>query len=225
MTGEAPSAAGFLAQLSPDDREALSVLGHRRRYRRGATLFTEGDHSSHIVVVLSGRIRVSYMTEAGREIVFAIKEEGDLLGELSAIDGRPRSATASTLGAAEVLVVEGVDFMTFVGTHPQAGLLLLRMISDRLRDADRRQVEFGALDTVERVIRRLVELARTEGTTPADGDGIFVAIAQQELAAWTGASREAVNKALAVLRGPGWISTRRNGIVLHDLAALERRCR
>jgi CRP-like cAMP-binding protein len=70
-----------------------------------------------------------------------------------------------------------------------------------------------------------VELARTEGATPTDGDGVFVAIAQQELAAWTGASREAVNKALAVLRGPGWISTRRNGIVLHDLAALERRCR
>ncbi len=218
-------AVGFLTQLSPADREALSALGHRRRYRRGATLFTEGDHSSHIVVILSGRVRVSYMTEAGREIVFAIKEEGDLLGELSAIDGRPRSATASTLGAAEVLVLEGVDFMAFIGAHPQAGVLLLRMISDRLRDADRRQVEFGALDTVERVIRRLVELARTEGATAADGDGIFVAIAQQELAAWTGASREAVNKALAVLRGPGWISTRRNGIVLHDLAALERRCR
>jgi len=124
-----------------------------------------------------------------------------------------------------VLVVEAVDFMSFIGTHPQAGVVLLRMISDRLRDADRRQVEFGALDTVEGVIRRLVELARTEGSSAPDGDGVFVAIAQQELVAWTGASREAVNKALAVLRAPGWISTRRTGIVLHDLAALELRCR
>jgi CRP-like cAMP-binding protein len=195
VTVTSTPSTGFFSQLTSTEQDSLIAVGHRRRYRRGASLFTEGDHSSHVVAILSGRVRVSYMTEAGREIVFAIKEKGDLLGELSAIDGRPRSATASTLTGADVLVVEGVDFMAFVHAQPRAALLLLRMVSDRLRDADRRQVEFGALDTVERVVRRLVEMARTEGTAEAEG-GIFVPIAQQELAAWTGSSREAVNKAL-----------------------------
>jgi len=225
VTTEAPLGAGFFALLSQEDREALSALGHRRRYRRGATLFSEGDHSTHVILVLEGRVRVSYTTEAGREIVFAIREEGDLVGELSAIDGRPRSATASTMGAAEVLVIDGMDFTTFVTPHPRASLLLLRMISAHLRNADRRQVEFGALDTVGRVVRRLVDLARAEGAARSDSDGVLLPITQLELAAWTGCSREAVNKARAALRGPGWVMTRRGGIVVLDLPALERRCR
>ncbi len=220
MTVEAP-ATGYLSRLAEADRDALTALGKRRRYRRGATLFAEGDHSTHVVVILTGQVRVSYMTDSGREIYFATKEGGDLLGELSAIDGRPRSATATALGAAEVLVVEGADFMGFVRTHPAAALLLLRMVADRLRDADRRQVEFGALDTVERVARRLLELAPAAEA----GGEVLIPVSQQELAAWTGSSREAVNKALAVLRGPGWVATRRGGVVLLDRAGLERRCR
>jgi CRP/FNR family cyclic AMP-dependent transcriptional regulator len=224
VTVASPS-TGFLGQLTAAEREALTALGHRRRYRRGATLFTEGDRSTHVVLILSGQVRVSYMTEGGREIVFATKEAGDLLGELSAIDDQPRSATASTTGPTEVLVVEGADFMDFVRTHPGPAVLLLRMVSQRLREADRRQVEFGCLDTVERVTRRLLELASTGADAPADGEEVLVSISQHELAAWIGASREAVNKALATLRAPGWIATRRGGVVLLDRAALERRCR
>ncbi|HEY0410694.1 MAG TPA: cyclic nucleotide-binding domain-containing protein, partial [Candidatus Dormibacteraeota bacterium] len=97
MTVASP-ATDFLSRLTDGDREALTSLGHRRRYRRGATLFSEGDQSTHVAVILSGQVRVSYMTDSGREIYFASKDAGDLLGELSAIDGRPRSATATTLG-------------------------------------------------------------------------------------------------------------------------------
>ena len=222
MTVASP-ATDYLSRLSDEDREALTSLGHRRRYRRGSTLFSEGDQSTHVVLILSGQVRVSYMTDSGREIYFATKDVGDLLGELSAIDGRPRSATATTLGAAEVLIVDGPDFMDFVRTRPEAALLLLRMVSARLRDADRRQVEFGALDTVERVARRLLELAPAPGDGDDEGAEVLIPISQQELAAWTGSSREAVNKALAVLRGPGWVATRRGGVVLVDRAGLERR--
>lgn len=221
MTVVSP-ATDCLSRLTDTDREALTALGHRRRYRRGATLFSEGDHSTHVVVILSGQVRVSYMTDSGRELFFATKDAGDLLGELSAIDGRPRSATATALVPAEVLVVEGADFMEFVRGHSGAALLLLQMISGRLRDADRRQVEFGSLDTVERVARRLLELAPT---ADADRGEVLIPVSQQELAAWTGSSREAVNKALAVLRGPGWVATRRGGVVLVDRAGMERRFR
>jgi CRP-like cAMP-binding protein len=220
----APSGADFSSLLTCADREALSALGHRRRYRRNTTLFSEGDHSTYVIVILLGRVRVSYMTTEGREIFFAIKGAGELLGELSAIDGRPRSATATTLGPAEVLMVEGDDFMEFVETHPHVALMLLRTVSERLREADRRQVEFGALDTVDRVVRQLVELARTTGEPQGSGGALLVHISQQELAAWTGSSREAVNKALATLRATGWLSTQRGGVLVHDLAALERRC-
>jgi CRP/FNR family transcriptional regulator, cyclic AMP receptor protein len=225
MAGSAPTPTGpgFFTLLPDADRLALSTLGRHARYRRDTTLFIEGDHSTHVVVVLSGQVRVSYVTPDGREIFLATKGAGELLGELSAIDGRPRSATVTTLGPTEVLLVEGADFMAFIQAHSEASLLLLRMVSERLRDSDRRQVEFGVLDTVERVVRQLVDLARTSGELQPASGGILIRISQQELAAWTGSSREAVNKALAALRAPGLLSTLRGGVRVHDLEALERR--
>jgi len=156
-----PSGAGFLTLLSNADLDALVALGRLRRYRHDAMLFSEGDHSRHVIVILAGRARLWYLTPEGRKIFLTTKGTGEILGELSAIDGSPRSATATTVGPAEVLLIEGVDFVAFIKARPRAALLLLGMLSDRLWGAKRHQVEFGALDTFARVARQLDQLART----------------------------------------------------------------
>jgi CRP-like cAMP-binding protein len=99
----------------------------------------------------------------------------------------------------------------------------MRMLVTRLRDADSKRVEFTAFDTVGRVARRLVELAERFGTASDDRVEIALALSQEELAGWTGSSREAVSKALQSLRGRGWIETKRRGITILDLDALRKR--
>jgi CRP/FNR family transcriptional regulator, cyclic AMP receptor protein len=95
----------------------------------------------------------------------------------------------------------------------------------RLRDSDRKRVEFGAHDTTGRVAARLVELAERFGQTAGDQVKIAMPLSQDELASWTGSSREAVSKALSALRSLGWIETSRLRVVIRDLAALRARAR
>src|SRR2546423_541661 len=133
------TATGFPAALDEPERAALLERGGRRRYRRGATVFHEGGGSDEIVVVLSGRVKVSTVTADGKEVVLAFRGPGDLLGELSAIDGEPRSATVGALEPVEAAVVPARELRAFLSAHPRVAILLLEMLARRLRDADRKR--------------------------------------------------------------------------------------
>jgi CRP/FNR family cyclic AMP-dependent transcriptional regulator len=208
---------------SSDDVEALAALGRVKRFRRGAVLFNEGEEAGHVIVVRSGRVKVSSYTEAGKEIVLAVREPGELLAELSAIDGEPRGATATALEPVDAALVAAVDFRFFLENRPGVAFALLEMTAGKLRDADRKRVEFGAYDTTGRVARRLVEMAERFGEETGGGVRITLPLSQQELAGWTGSSREAVSKSLKHLRARGFIETARRGITVLDLAGLRRR--
>jgi CRP/FNR family cyclic AMP-dependent transcriptional regulator len=124
----------------------------------------------------------------------------------------------------EARVIQGADFRQFLASSTSAALLLLVSVCGRLRVSDRRQVEFVALDSVGRVAARLVELAEQFGIVGSDGRiRIDVPITQEDLAGWTGSSREAVGKALHNLRGRGWIVTGRRAITVVDLDGLRSR--
>jgi len=214
---------GFAGTLTPEEREQLTQEGRRRRFSRGATLFNEGESSDRVILVLSGRVKISYFTEDGREVILALRSAGDILGELSALDGEPRSASAIALEQVEALVLPAQRFREFLSAQPRVALLLLEMLSRRLRDADRKRVEFGAYDTVGRVARRLVELADRFGEAAGDTVRIDLPLSQEELAGWIGASRKAVGNALAWLRERNLIETRRRGVSILDVEGLRKR--
>jgi CRP/FNR family cyclic AMP-dependent transcriptional regulator len=188
----------FMARLDPADRTALAQRGRQRRWPAGASLFLEGESCATVVIVVSGRVKVFSLTEHGEEILLAVRGPGALLGELSAVDGYLRS-------------------------HGAAGIVLLQMVTARLRDSDRKRVEFAAYDIAARVARRLVELADRFGEPDEQGVRISVALSQDELAGWVGASREAVAKALRVLRSRGFVSTGRRTMTVLDIDGLRRR--
>ena len=214
---------GFLAALTPAERDVLAARGASRQFERGAIVFHQREESDRVVVVRSGRVKISTVTGDGREVVLAFRGPGDLLGEQSAIDGEPRSATVTALEPVEALVLAASDFRAYLEAHPRVALVLLEMLSHRLRDADRKRVEFAGSDTVGRVAARLVELAAAHGEAGADGLEITLPLSQEELAGWTGSSREAVGKALHRMRSLGWIQTRRRRITVIDLEALRSR--
>lgn len=217
------TATPFTRQLRPDEGDALRARARPRVFRPGATIVAGGDVSDQLAIIASGRAKISYFTEDGREIVLAVRGPGDLLGELSVLDRQPRSASAIAMEEVEALVVAGDDFRAFLQEKPRVALLLLEMLARRLRDADSKRIEFGAQDVVGRVARRLVELAERFGQTDAGGVRINLPLSQQELAGWTGASREAVSKALQALRNRRWIETHRRGITVVDMEGLRRR--
>ena len=212
-----------MAALGADAARDLEGRGIVRRFRKGHALFHQGTTSDHVVVLRSGRVKISTVTPDGKEVVLAFRGAGDLLGELSALDGEPRSATVQAIEPVEALTVTSADFHAFLAAHPEVAILLLQMLNRRLRDADRKRVEFGAHDTVGRVAARLVELAESYGEETAEGVAIALPLSQEELAGWTGSSREAVSKALQSMRAAGWVRTERRRFTVRDMDALRRR--
>jgi CRP/FNR family cyclic AMP-dependent transcriptional regulator len=211
---------GFLTE---DEWRTLGERGRPRRFRPRQRLFREGEPGDHVLAILSGRVKVSIQTRSGREILLAMKVPGDLVGELSVIDGRPRSATAIALDPVEALVVPAPAFTEFVEGHPRIAVRLLHMLAEQIRDADRRSLDRDTGDITCRVARRLVDLAERLGEHRGSGVEITLTLSQDDLAAWVGATREATSRALARLRGEGCVTTGRQRIVLTDLAALRQR--
>jgi CRP-like cAMP-binding protein len=213
----------FLDALSQEQVEALRAIGRTRRYASGERLFLEREPGDAVLVLQSGRVKLSSITDGGREALLGIREPGELIGEMSAIDEVPRSATATALEPVEVLALSSRAFTAYLERTPGVALVLVRVLNRRLRDADRKRTEFLAQDTVGRVSSRLVELADRFGQTGDDGTHIDLAITQEDLAGWTGSSREAVIRALRTLRELGWIETRRRGVTLLDVEMLRQR--
>jgi CRP-like cAMP-binding protein len=212
----------FFDELEADTQRILLDAGRPRRFRPNTIVFLEQDAASTVYVLRAGLVKLSVVV-GEREVMLDVLGAGDLLGEISAIQAAERSATATTLTAVEAVSIAVDPFMQTVPHRPDLARALLLSVTDRLRNASRRQVEYGALDAVGRVCRRLVEMVDRFGAGGESGVMIETPLTQSDIAAWAGLSREAVVKALHTLRRLGWVETGARAICVHDVAAVRAR--
>jgi CRP-like cAMP-binding protein len=199
--------------------DTLRREGHVRRFRRGQALFTEGDRAERVFLIDRGWVMISCMSPEGREIVLGLRGSGDIIGELSTLDGEARSATAQAVADVDAIVAAG-GVLTQALEEPAAARELINVLATRLRDADRKRLQFATLDTLGRVAERLLELSERFGQPNGEAITVEMPFSQEQLASWCGASREATVKALSALRSLKCISTGRQSLVIHDLSAL-----
>jgi CRP-like cAMP-binding protein len=193
-----------------------------RTYRRGEALFSEGDVADRVFLVERGWVTLRIATPSGGEVILGLWGSGDVLGELSALDGEPRTATALAVDEVEAVVAPASAMRGLLERQPELAGELLRLLASRLRDANRQRLEFAMLDCLGRVARRLLELAERFGEPGADGIRIELPLSQEQLASWCGCSREATVKALGTLREVGGVTTGRRVVTLGDPELLHR---
>ncbi|RKR87243.1 CRP-like cAMP-binding protein [Micromonospora pisi] len=204
----------FLAQLPAPARAALLSIGTPQRYPAGAPLFHQGDPSQHVVIIESGWVKVTSISRLGWEALLAIRGAGDILGELSAVDGRPRLATVRGLTPVETTVIAADRLRRCLLEQPEITLSLLRHLAASLREADGRRAEYGASNGDSRLAGLLLELVSRHGVRTAEGVVIDLPLTQQDLAASVGASREVVARTLRILRDREIVLTRRRQIIV-----------
>jgi CRP-like cAMP-binding protein len=196
-----------LELLDHADRAAFLGAGAPRHYPDGETICVEGDPTSFVVAITSGWAVVSVVTERGHRLILAIRGPGDLIGEVAALDGEPRSATVRALGDTGGVLLTGERFRAFLATHPAATQLIMRSLGARLRDSDAARRALVSSTVLQRMARLLVELAGRGGSGTPDGTLIDLSLPQHDLAALIGATREGAAKALRVLRESGVVLT------------------
>jgi CRP-like cAMP-binding protein len=205
----------FLSYVAESDREFSLGLGVRREFQTNSTLLTEGDPSDHVLVILSGWVRVATSLDDGREIIYALRGPGDVLGDLAALNGWSRSASLRGIEPVTAVQLSKAQFLAVLHDRPGVAVAMLKTLSVRLRDAERARVGSAALDVSKRLAKYIIDLAAERGV--ADGAAIVIdsPLTQDDIAGHLGASRRAVARALGVLRARGVVSTGRKRIVVH----------
>jgi CRP-like cAMP-binding protein len=216
-----PTPGSFLAAVEISVGAALVRAGSVRKFPAHTALFHSGDPSTHVVLLLDGWVKVSANSRNGYEALLAIRGPGDLLGELSALDGKPRSATVLTLVPVEASVLPADRFLELLHSRPRLAITLLGYLAGRLRDADGSRLEFGAFSLMERLARLLLTLADVHGVSERSGVVIDIPLSQRDLAGSVGASREAVARLLRILRERHVITMKRQRIVIVQSQVLE----
>ncbi|MFI8947898.1 Crp/Fnr family transcriptional regulator [Streptomyces sp. NPDC053750] len=227
----------FAQALTAQEHEGVMALGNRKRYPADTHLLTEGDRSSHVLIILHGWVTVSVATDRGAtRLILGLRGPGELLGEMAALDRHPRSATVRTLGPTEAQVIGGDAFRRFLALHPRVSGLVIRQLTFRLRSADQERSALASLTVLQRLAHRLIELSTPDSSGPAGPyapssarpatssstatAGSVVQLAQDELAATVGATREAVAKALRLLRTQHIVRTGNRMVEILDPALL-----
>jgi CRP/FNR family cyclic AMP-dependent transcriptional regulator len=209
--------AAFLARvplftsLKPALLDELAGKMTAKSYRRGEVIFHQDDPGSALHIIKRGQVKISTIAPEGEE---AILTDGDYFGELSLLDGKPRSANATAMEITQTLALQRQDFMEILGRHPEMVGDILASLADRLRNTDHLLEDAVFLSLPARLAKRLLELAEKHGVKTDRGLEIDLHLTQQELAAALGVSRVALNKQLGLLQDRGLVSLDTRRIII-----------
>ncbi|HMA48913.1 MAG TPA: Crp/Fnr family transcriptional regulator [Magnetospirillaceae bacterium] len=178
------------------------------------SLFMKGDPGDRLYVVVSGLIRIGAMSPEGKEVSYGVLGPGEVLGEIAVLDGRHRSADAKAIEPSQLLALERSDVLSFLSSHPDQALHLLKLLCDRIRRADELLDDIVFLSLPSRLAKHLLTLEQIVGTPVEKKAAPEIRLSQQVLGEHLGISRESVNKVLSKWEEAGIVGLGRGRITL-----------
>ena len=191
----------FLAGMEDDALNTLASAAKVVKFPKNAMIIAEGDQTSSLYVILSGKVRVFGSNEKDKELTLLIQEAGSYFGELALLSDEPRSAGVEAQEKTVCAVFGKTDFVHWLKEHPDAAIALLRVLAEKVRSLTEKVKQMALSNVYERTIKILQDMAEKEGD-------IFVIHdrpTQQELATMAGSSREMINKVMKELTKGGYI--------------------
>lgn len=203
-------------------RSPLRARSRSARARKGQYILSEGAPSTDVYFIVNGMVQFSLISSLGRETILRNMGDGQLFGELAAIDGQPRSVNAIALRDSELAVLTAADFRDFVAAVPAAGLWLAELLAARVRDLTAKTFELATMPVANRLQGELLRMCDALGQWDAGGDVCTIDNfpIHAELAARIGTHREAVSRELSQLAQEGIIAQMRRTLRVVSVARL-----
>ena len=183
-------------------------------FPKDALVVSQDDPGDTMFIIERGRVKVVLYGETGREMILSMFRAGDVVGEMSLLDGQPRSANVIAVEESRLLSLSRRDFADLLKSQPAIALNVLEEMSIRLRRADDIIGNLALLDVYGRVARVLVHMAEREGENTDEGIVIRERPTQQDLASMIGTSRETVSRVLSEFQRRGFLSMQGKKILL-----------
>ncbi len=211
----------LLRPLSADQRAAVARQCRWRRFAPDEQLIDHWAETRDVGFVVEGRVRVLSHSAGGREISFSDIDAGEQVGEMSALDGRPRSASVVALEeGALIAFLPAKPFQTLVTAHPELAMAMMLRLCDKLRGATDRIMELSTLGANNRVHAELLRLAR-RASLQGSSAVITPIPVHSDIAARVSTTRETVARVLSDLTRDGMLERRSDALVVRDLPRLE----
>jgi CRP/FNR family cyclic AMP-dependent transcriptional regulator len=212
--------------LTNEQLSKLSALLQCKRYSTGTEVIRVNQPGEIAYIILDGSVKVHTDQPDGGDVIMAILGAGEVVGEMSLVDSLDRSASVTTLEPSTLLLMERANFWSCLREMPTMTYNLVNILSRRLRLANVHAQSLSRLDVYGRVAGQLLAFAREYGEPTSNGDILVpLRLTQSDLASMVGASRVRVNQALSFYKRRNYLSVNNERrIVIHDTAALSRRC-
>ncbi|MCX7858059.1 MAG: Crp/Fnr family transcriptional regulator [Deltaproteobacteria bacterium] len=197
----------LFSSLNEQTLKDILKITQKRKFVKGKVICCEGEPGDSMYIVLSGKAKVSLVHDY-KEYILAFIEKGGFFGELSLIDGLPRSANVEAVEDCEVLAIHRGDFLRLLRQSPEISIEIMKMLSERLRSTDERVKSLAFLPVEGRILNYLVDFAQKNGVRVKNYLIIDRAPSNNEIATLCGCARETVSRVLKALKQKGVI--RRN---------------
>lgn len=217
--------APLFAALDDEGAAALQAGVTIVELSRAERLFEEGASGNQLYVILDGKIKLTRAAADGRENLLSVLGPGEMFGELSLFDPRPRTASAVAVTDSRLGALAHDDLRSWLTGRPDVALHLLQALAQRLRRTNDVMADLVFTDVPGRVAKALLDLAGRFGESQPDGLHVNHDLTQEELAQLVGASRETVNKALADFAARGWLQLSAKSVLLIEPDRLRKRSR
>ena len=195
----------LFSELNMKDLDKILQVATRQRYHKENLILIEEEIGSSMFVILEGRVKISRISDDGREVILSILSEGDLFGEMSLLDGHTRSANVTATEESELLVIRRKDFLQMLRDYPQIAINLLKELAQRIRKSDEQIKSLSLQDATGRVASTLVRIAEDSGLFRKGQVEISELPLQQDLANMAGTSRETISRVIKSLMEKGYL--------------------
>ena len=205
----------IFSDLKDSDLNIISDKMISRAYKKGQMILLEESQGETFFIIVSGAVKVTRLSDDGREVILAILGESDFFGEMSLLDGEGRSANIVANEDAEVLTLSRRDFLDCLETYPKIAIALLEELAIRLRKSDQHIESLSLSDSEHRIEITLIRFAQELGTIKQGDVKISNLPFQQDIANMAGTSRETVSRTLKLLEEKDLIKKEGKDLIIY----------
>ena len=206
----------IFSDLSPSDLKTIADRMIQRTYTKGQMILLEDDLGQTFFVIGGGSVKITRLSDDGREVILAMLGESDFFGEMSLLDGAGRSANVVSLEASEVLTLARNDFLEILHEYPKISISLLEELTQRIRKSDQQIESLSLSDVEQRIGITLIRLAEELGTIKQGNVKINNLPYQQDVANMAGTSRETVSRTYKLLEEKGLLTREGRKLTIYN---------
>ena len=206
----------IFSELDDEIIEKLVSLGRIKEYDKDAIIFLENETGNAMFIIIEGKVKVSRVSDDGREVILSILDEADFFGEMALLDGQARSANIIAIEKSKLFIIQRKDFIDLLAQHPNVSVSLLQELTKRIRIADMKIKSLSLKDAEGKVASVILQLADDMGKIRHGAVEIERLPMQQDLANMAGTSRETISRVMNTFKKKGFIELDGNKLKIID---------